>query len=109
MGLRIEYGVTMADGREHKIVADSRDWAKMEVQEFPDSANMTKARFLAWSSMTRHGLTKATFQRFNEEDCVDVVDVRPDEPEVDPAADSGDSEGEQRLDPGRPSLNGESA
>jgi hypothetical protein len=91
--LQIELVAEMADGTEHKVVADQRDFARWEVQPDADEARFhLKTRFLAWSAMTRQGLTKTPFSRFNLEECIEVH-----------ADDEPDGEGEQGgLDPGRP-------
>jgi hypothetical protein len=91
--INTELVAEMADGTTHKVVADQRDFARWEVQPDSDDSNFhTKARFLAWSAMTRQGLTTTPFSRFNLEDCIEVH-ADDDEPEA---------EGEQGLDPGRP-------
>jgi hypothetical protein len=82
----------MDDGSTHHVIADQRDYARWEVQPDADDARYhLKARFLAWSAMTRQGLTTTPFSRFNLNDCVEVH--VPDDDES--------AEGEQGLDPGR--------
>lgn len=78
--MRMEYEVTMADETVHKIVVDGRDYAKMEVYDLPPTAYYTRGRFLAWSAMTREKLTRAAFKQFNEDLCLDVVDITPPPP-----------------------------
>lgn len=97
--MKVELDVTMADGKTHKVIADGRDYAKMEVQGFPEEAQLTKVRFLAWSTMHRQQLTTVPFARFNETDCVDAETI----------ADPDEAEDEQGLDPGRPEASGTSA
>lgn len=92
----LEYEVRLEGDVTHRVVVDQRDWARMEVQEFPASALLTRGRFLAWSAMTRQGMTAVKWDEFNERLCVDIEDIGPE------------SEGEQSLDPGRttPSTSG---
>lgn len=97
--MKIELEVTMDSGQVHKVVADGRDWAKMEVQDFPEAAMLTRSRFLAWSVMTRQQLTSVPWQRFNEVECADVE--TPNDPD--------ESEEAQGLDPGRATPSGTSA
>jgi len=86
--ITLELEVEMSDGAKHRVVADQRDFARWEVQPDADDRNIhTRARFLAWSAMTRQGLTTTPFSRFNLEDCVEV--------------NADDGEDEQGLDPGR--------
>lgn len=100
--MHIEYEVEMDSGEKHKVACDGRDYAKMEVQEFPPGAVVTKARFLAWSAMTRQQLTTVSFKKFNEELCVDLDDIT--KREVEPLTE--DEEYEQAaaggLNPTRP-------
>lgn len=91
--LATEFSVEMDGGPTHVVVADQRDYAKLEVQAFAEGAAMhTKARFLAWSALTRQQVITSTFDRFNEVDCIEVVVT--------------DEEGEQGLDPGRSEPSG---
>lgn len=77
--MHIEYEVTMVDGEKHKVVVDGRDYAAMEVQEFPLAAIVTKSRYLAWRAMTRQQLTTVPFKKFNEDQCAGVKDITPDD------------------------------
>jgi hypothetical protein len=92
--ISLELVAEMADGKEHKVVADQRDYARWEVQpDHDESRYHLKARFLAWSAMTRQGLTSTPFSRFNADEC---IEVHADD-------DEQNSEGEQGcLDPGQP-------
>lgn len=95
--VNVELVAEMEDGTTHKVVADQRDFARWEVQpDADDSQFHTKSRFLAWSAMTRQGLTTTPFTRFNLQDCV----------EVHGADDNEKAEGEQGLDPGRAEVSG---
>lgn len=73
-----------------QVETDGRDWAAMELREFPPSAKVTMARFMAWSALRRGEHTKRTWEQFNQRDCVTVLIV-----------DQGDSEDEQSVDPGQ--------
>jgi hypothetical protein len=75
-----KYNVEMADGSEHQVEVDQRDWAAMEAREFPESAMVTKTRYLVWNSMRRNKLTGFSWAVFNESGCVMVNDT-PDEEE----------------------------
>ena len=104
--IKIELLAEMADGATHQVVADQRDFAKWEIQEFADnsvyqvvdgkrmetvqSRTHLKTRFLGWSAMTRQGLTSVPFDKFNEVDCIEVN-----------SPDDENGEGEQGLDPGQ--------
>jgi hypothetical protein len=97
---RIELAVEL-EGRadEVLVVVDQRDNARWEVQPFrDDEAVFLRLRFLAWSAMVRQGQYAATFERFNEVDCLFVG--APDDDDTD------GPEGEQGLDPGRPAVTG---
>lgn len=100
--MKIELVVEMDDGRTLTVHADQRDWARWEVQPFADEdRRTTKMRFLAWSTMTRQGLTAKAWDLFNETDCVEVEAIVADAEE--------DQEGEQGLNPGRRTTNGGAA
>ncbi|MEU5939407.1 hypothetical protein ABZ807_09470 [Micromonospora sp. NPDC047548] len=93
--LLLEFQVEMEDGTTHEVVADQRDVAKWEVQEFGcpfddiHSRVHLGYRWLAWSAMTRRGMTGLSWPDFDAQ-CIEVVDKpEPDEP--------GDG-----LDPGQP-------
>lgn len=94
----IELRVEMDNGDTHDVVADQRDVARWEVQEFGTPFNEIKARanlayrWLAWSAMSRRGLTALSWSDFDAT-CLEVSDL----PEPDEAVDPGD-----RLDPGQP-------
>ena len=78
--------VRMDDGGEHDVVADQRDLAKWEVQDFAGDRPVLQVRFLAWSALSRQGVYRQPWDRFNNVDCVEVVD------KVEPPT---DGEGEQ--------------
>ena len=88
----IDFHVEMDDGKEHSVVVDQRDFAAWEAQDLPDRDH-TRMRFLAWSAMTRQGLTIANWQEFNSRECAEVIDPPGAEEEPDSA--------DERLDPGR--------
>ena len=66
--------VRMDDGSEHEVVGDQRDLAKWEVQDFAGDRPVLQVRFLAWSALSRHGVYRQPWERFNNVDCVEVVD-----------------------------------
>ncbi len=89
--MRMEYEVDMADGETHKVAIDGRDYAKMECFDLPSGAVYTRARYLAWSAMTREKLTRLAFKQFNEDHCLEVRDVtRDDEPAEEDDVPAGD-------------------
>jgi hypothetical protein len=90
--LQIHLNVTMDGGQHYQVVADQRDYARLEVQPFAEVGLHTRIRFFAWSVMTREGKTTATWDDFNLTHCVEVESVYDD--------DDDESEGEQGLDPG---------
>lgn len=97
MATTFELRVEMEDGTTYDVVADQRDVAKFEVQDFGCSSNVlmsrisTAYRFMAWSALTRRGETKLKWPEFDRQ-CVEVIDM-PDEESAVPA----DAE-----DPGQP-------
>lgn len=91
----LEFQVEMEDGTTHDVVADQRDVAKWEVQPFGcpmsewDKRVNLAYRWLAWSAMTRRGMTDLKWDAFDAQ-CIEVRDMpEPEEP--------GDE-----LDPGQP-------
>lgn len=102
MALRFELRAEMEDGVTHDVVADQRDVAKFEVQDFGCSSTelMSRAatayRFMAWSALTRQGVVKLKWPEFDAQ-CVEVIDMPDDEESAAPA----DAE-----DPGRPAPSG---
>lgn len=96
MGIKLEYDVEFEDGRIERVVADQRDCAKWEVQDFYDPARMhLQVRFYAWSALTRGQRYTSSFDKFNKVECVSVTHPSDDE-------DDEEQEGGQGLDPGQP-------
>lgn len=96
MGIKLQYEVEFVDGHTELVVADQRDLAKWEVQDFYDRARIhLQVRFLAWSALKREQRYSGAFDKFNNVDCVSVTD--PDD------ADEEEQEGGQGLDPGQTS------
>lgn len=93
--MQLHLSVEMDTGRQHEVVADQRDYARLEVQPFAEAGIHTRMRFLAWSVLTREGKITAGWDAFNGADCVEVESLEVDAPD--------DSEGGQGLDPGRKS------
>jgi hypothetical protein len=89
--------VEMDDGSTHFVVADQRDYAHLETQPGADVGVHTRARFLAWSAMTREGATSLPFEAFNLTHCVEVE------------AANSESEGEEGLDPGPRATSGDNS
>ena len=104
MATTFELRAEMEDGTTYDVVADQRDVAKFEVQDFGCSARdmlsriATAYRYLAWSALTRRGEIKTPWQEFDAQ-CVEVTDT-PDEESAVPA----DAE-----DPGQPAPSGGSS
>ncbi|MDW3849655.1 hypothetical protein NMK34_23865 [Micromonospora sp. BRA006-A] len=84
--IQIALRVEMEDGAVHNVVADQRDVARWEVQDFGcllseiDSRSpMLALRWLAWSAMSRRGLLSEvdgkpmTWEQFDEV-CVEAAD-----------------------------------
>lgn len=98
MGIKLEYDVEFDDGRIERVVADQRDFAKWEVQDFYNPSRMhVQVRFYAWSALKRDGRYTWSFDKFNVTDCVSVSHPKDDE-------DEEEQEGGQGLDPGRSDL-----
>jgi len=97
MATLFELRAEMEDGTTYDVVADQRDVAKFEVQDFGCSAMelgsrmATAYRYMAWSALTRRGEIKLKWLEFDAQ-CVEVSDM-PDEESALPA----DAE-----DPGQP-------
>jgi hypothetical protein len=90
--LKLDIEVYLDDEARHVVATDQRDIARWErADEYEEDRRHTRIRFLAWSAMTRQGLTKASWADFNNVLCVQAF----------VAADEEDGEGEQGLDPGR--------
>lgn len=97
MGIKLEYEVEFSDGRIELVVADQRDMAKWEVQDFYDPSRMhLQVRFYAWSALNREQRYTSSFDKFNKVECVSVSHPSADEDE-----DEEEQEGGQGLDPGR--------
>lgn len=85
----IELRVEMEDGTTYDVVADQRDVAKWEVQDFGcsirewDSRMNLAYRFLAWSALKRRGLIDLTWDQFDAQ-CIEAADL-PDEESAVPA------------------------
>jgi hypothetical protein len=75
----------MEDGTNHEVVADQRDMAAWEGQDFhSDKAYTVRVRFLAYNALRRTKVFKSTWQRFNDE-CVEVrVNTETAGDDVDP-------------------------
>lgn len=85
---RINYEVEMDDGEVYTVVADQRDLARYEEQEFYDPNHpFITTRYLAWSASQRtdHRISWGNFK----EQCVEARDVqKPDPTTADPSADN---------------------
>jgi hypothetical protein len=70
--IRTELEIEMEDGETYRVVADQRDFARWEGQDFydPDRKNMM-TRFIGWSAAKRQGKTRLPWEPFNIE-CVQV-------------------------------------
>ncbi|MEU5965953.1 hypothetical protein ABZ777_32510 [Micromonospora parva] len=98
MATTFELRVEMEDGTTYDVVADQRDVARFEVQDFGCSSSVlmsrisTAYRFMAWSALTRRGEITLKWAEFDAT-CVEVIDMPDDEESASPA----DAE-----DPGQP-------
>ena len=100
--LLVELHVEMEDGTTHDVVADQRDIAKWEVQDFgcpfteiDDRTPMLAMRWLAWSALSRRGEITLSWLDF---DAVCVEASSPDD-DADEGAD-GPAVAADGLDPG---------
>ncbi len=99
--LLLELHVEMEDGTTHDVVADQRDVAKWEIQDFGcpysefETRSMLAMRWLAWSALTRRGAVTLSWLEFDAV-CVEVADPEDEQDgEADGPAAAADS-----LDPG---------
>lgn len=92
-----KYTVDMEDGRQLEVSTDQRDWAAMEVMDFPRGAGVTATRYMAYSALRRTGKYNGAWDRFNGVDCrqVDALAEPPAAAEL--AAEEGEEE--QGADP----------
>lgn len=101
--LHFEIHVEMEDGETWVVVADQRDIARWEIQDFGcpwgevTSISFSLSRFLAWSASARQGKTELKWDEFNEK-CIEVGDIPSEDGDAD-----DDSE-----DPGQVEPSGES-
>ncbi|MFD6770884.1 hypothetical protein ACFWC6_32215 [Micromonospora chalcea] len=79
-----ELTVEMEDGTTHDVVADQRDISKWEAQDFgcpfeaiPQRTPMLAMRWIAWSALSRRGLTDLKWPEFDAE-CIEVRDFEGD-------------------------------
>ncbi|MER5703477.1 hypothetical protein ABT023_16250 [Micromonospora sp. NPDC002296] len=92
----IELRVEMDDGTTYDVVADQRDVARWEIQDFGcpigqiDTRMHLAYRWLAWSALTRRQQITLSWPDFDR-DCVEVIDP--------PDADEGTA---GDVDPGQP-------
>lgn len=79
-----------------RVIVDQRDFAAAEGAGYPDGdeRRVVRIRYLAWSAARRAGVTKTTWSRFNDSECMHA--------EVDPGYDDEDDGEGDSLDPGRP-------
>lgn len=68
---KIKYLCVMEDGTEHTAVADGRDFAAVELQEYPELAHRSRGRYMAWHALHRTGAFKGEWETFNAA-CVDI-------------------------------------
>lgn len=73
MTKRLELEVELEDAT-HLVVVDQRDFAKLEVQDIPETALTNRTRYLAYSATLRNQLIdeKTAWKEFNEKLCVDA-------------------------------------
>lgn len=83
-----ELRAEMEDGTTYDVVADQRDLAKWEVQDFGcpftemENRAMLASRWLAWSALSRRGLIDLKWPDFDAQ-CVEVGSI-PEPNEADP-------------------------
>ena len=88
MATLLEFVVEMEDGTTTDVVADQRDMAKWEIQPFGcamsqlDSRMNLAYRWLAWSAMSRRGMTDLKWDAFDAQ-CIEVRDL-PDPEDAEP-------------------------
>ncbi|MBQ1042366.1 hypothetical protein KBX03_07590 [Micromonospora sp. C72] len=90
----LELRAEMEDGTTYDVVADQRDIAKWEVQDFgrPFRASLDECphmlfRWLAWSALTRRSEIDLSWTDFDAK-CVEAGDIPDEESEL--PADAGD-------------------
>lgn len=90
---QISIEVVLEGGETWTVIADQRDVAKYELQEFFASNRLnTMTRFLAWAAGSRQGKTELSWPKFNAA-CIEAGDPEKAAPELDPTQPdpSGDS------------------
>jgi hypothetical protein len=82
--MQIRASVEMDGGEKWTVVADQRDVAKYEAQDFYDPGKrITMTRFIAWTASRRQGLTKLSWPAFDAV-CVEASDPEDEDTELDP-------------------------
>lgn len=83
----IEIRAEMEDGTTHDVVADQRDIARWEIQDFGcpfsqlDTRVMLAMRWLAWSALKRRGEIDMTWDQFDAQ-CIEAGDIPDEESEL---------------------------
>lgn len=86
--IAIELRAEMEDGTVHNVVADQRDVARWEIQDFGtpfsliDSRIHMAMRWLAWCALRRRGETKLPWEKFDAQ-CVEAESLAVDDEEAD--------------------------
>jgi hypothetical protein len=95
--MQFHLSVEMEGQEPFVVVADQRDLAKLEVQDFyqMDGVKHLTVRYLAWSAAFRQGLTKLEWLEF-ELACIEAVDQEA-------------AEEPKNLDPTQPDQSGENS
>lgn len=103
--LKMELVAELESGQTIQVVADSRDFAKWEVQDFggpiehmADRA-LTMMRFLAWSAARRQQLTVLSWSKWDEA-CITAEPV--DDEDEDQGDEQGPASPADADHPGRP-------
>lgn len=92
--IAIKLSVELESGETYEVTADQRDLAALEVSDY-GSAVHNRARYLAWNASRRVKRYTGTWEKFNTDECAEVISLD----EEGPAAD------DDSLDPGRSDQN----
>lgn len=81
--LRFDLQVELEGGHTYAVVADQRDVARFETEDFYTLRKHSFLRYVAWAASVRQVLTDLSWDEFNRF-CVEVGDVKPEAEPLDP-------------------------
>lgn len=81
--LKFDLQVELEGGHVYTVVADQRDVARFETEDFYTPRKHSFLRYVAWAASVRQGLTDFRWVDFNQV-CVEVGDIKPEAEPLDP-------------------------